>query len=69
MTGSPNGVAAGVLIGANGLNKNGVEQAKPLFTRGIVLDIAALHDAPMEAGDEITVADIGAALEGKTGYH
>lgn len=58
-----NGVSARDLIGSYGLNKNGIEHVKPLFTRGIVLDIAAIRGAPMDAGDEITVADIEAALE------
>lgn len=58
-----NGVAAADLVGGNGLNKNGVEHIKPLFTRGVILDIAALHDAPMEAGDVISVEDIEEALE------
>ena len=58
-----NGVASNDLVGGYGLKKNGVEHVKPIFTRGIVLDIAALHDEPMEAGDEISVEDIETALE------
>lgn len=58
-----NGVASKDLVGGYGLNRNGVEHVKPFFTRGVVLDIAALRGAPMDAGDEITVADIEAALE------
>ena len=58
-----NGVASKDLVGGYGLNKNGVEHVKPIFTRGIVLDIAALRDAPMEAGDVISVEDIETALE------
>ena len=48
--------------GSMGVRVLGIEHVKPFFTRGIVLDIAALRDAPMEVGDEITVADIEAAL-------
>ena len=58
-----NGVTSNDLVGGYGLNKNGVEHIKPIFTRGIVLDIAALHDEPMEAGDVISVEDIETALE------
>lgn len=58
-----NGVASQDLVGGYGLNKNGIEHVKPFFTRGIVLDIASLHDAPMEAGDVISVEDIETALE------
>lgn len=58
-----NGVAAQDMAGSYGLRKNGIEHVKPLFTRGIVLDIAALRDAPMQAGDVITPADLEAAIE------
>lgn len=58
-----NGVEAKDLVGNNGLNKNGIEHVKPFFTRGIVLDIAAVRGGPMDAGQEITVADIEAAIE------
>ena len=40
-----------------------MEHVKPFFTRGIVLDIAAVRGGPMNAGEEISVADIEAALE------
>jgi kynurenine formamidase len=36
---------------------------KPFFTKGILIDAAAHRGAPMNAGDEITVADIEAALK------
>ncbi|MFK7890552.1 MAG: cyclase family protein [Granulosicoccus sp.] len=58
-----NGVAAKDMTGSYGLRKNGIEHVKPLFTRGVVLDIAALRDAPMQAGDVITPADLEAAIE------
>ena len=58
-----NGVASKDLVGGYGLSRNGVEHVKPIFTRGIVLDIAALRDEPMEAGDVISVEDIESALE------
>lgn len=58
-----NGTPAEEVVGSYGIRKLGIENVKPIFTRGIVLDIAALRDAPMEAGDEISVADLEAALE------
>jgi len=58
-----NGVASNDLVGGTGLQKLGMEHVKPFFTRGVVLDIAAIRGAPMDAGDEITVADIESAME------
>lgn len=48
--------------GSLGVRALGIEHVKPFFTRGIVLDIVAQRGAPMDAGDEISVADIEAAL-------
>ena len=58
-----NNLDASEVFGPNGLKKLGVEHVKPIFTRGIVLDITALRGAPMDAGDEVTVADLEAAIE------
>lgn len=58
-----NNLDAGEVFGPNGLKKLGVEHVKPIFTRGIVLDITALRGAPMDAGDEVTAADLEAAIE------
>jgi len=57
------GVPADEVIGSYGVNKLGIENVKPLFTRGVLLDIVALRGAPLDAGEEITVEDIEAALE------
>ena len=58
-----NGKKSDEVVGSYGVQNLGMEHVKPFFTRGIVLDIAALRDAPMEAGDEISVADLKAAME------
>ncbi|MEO0363621.1 MAG: cyclase family protein [Pseudomonadota bacterium] len=58
-----NGKLAEEVVGSYGVQSLGMEHVKPFFTRGIVLDIAALRDAPMEAGDEISVEDLKAAME------
>ncbi len=58
-----NGTSVADVTGSYGVKKLGIEQIKPFFTRGIVLDIAALKDAPMEAGQEISLADLKAAME------
>jgi kynurenine formamidase len=45
-----------------GLKKLGVEHCKPLFTRGHLVDIMAVKGRMLEAGEEISVADLRAAL-------
>ncbi len=51
------------VVGENGLIDLGIEHVKPFFTRGIMIDMVTQRGGPMEAGDEITVADIEAALD------
>ena len=46
-----------------GLTKLGVENVKPIVTRGILIDIAAARGVPvLAAGTEVTLADVQAAL-------
>lgn len=46
-----------------GLKKLGVENVKPIITRGIVIDVAGLKNvATLPAGYEVTVSDVRAAL-------
>jgi len=47
---------------AYGLKKLGVEHCKPLFTRGHLVDMVGLKGHMMEAGEEISLADVRAAL-------
>jgi len=47
---------------AYGLKKLGVEHCKPLFTRGHLVDMMGLKGHMMEAGEEISLADVRAAL-------
>ncbi len=50
-------------IGAhNGLQKLGIEHVKPFFTRGHLIDAMGVKGAMLEAGQEITMADVRAAL-------
>ena len=58
-----NGKLISEVAGSYGVQSLGMEHVKPFFTRGIVLDIAAVRGGPMNAGEEISVADIEAALE------
>mgnify|MGYP005852061825 CR=1 FL=1 len=57
-----NGFKAEEVFGPTGLQKLGIENVKPFFTRGVLIDMVALKGAPMDQGQEITVADIEAAL-------
>ena len=57
-----NGTAMDDVTGSYGVRKLGIEQVKPFFTRGIVLDIVAVRGRNLNAGEEISVADIEAAL-------
>jgi kynurenine formamidase len=45
------------------LAKIGIENCKPFFTRGILFDVEAVKGKMMEVGEEITVADLRAALQ------
>lgn len=58
-----NGVTADEMMTPRGLAKNGVEKLKPLFTRGILLDFEGALGRTLQAGYEITVADIDKTLQ------
>jgi kynurenine formamidase len=58
-----NGFTAAEISDAYGLKKLGVEKLKPLFTRGHLIDMVAVKGGMMDAGQEISVADIRAALQ------
>ena len=57
-----NGFTVAEMNGSYGLKKLGVEKLKPIVTRGHLVDIAALKGAMMDAGQEISLADVRAAL-------
>ena len=58
-----NGFTAGEISDAYGLKKLGVEHVKPIFTRGMMLNIAAVKGRNLNLGEEITVADLEAAMQ------
>ena len=58
-----NGVTELEIIDAYGLKKLGIENCKPIFTRGHLFDVEAVKGAPMDVGQEITVADLRAAMQ------
>jgi kynurenine formamidase len=57
-----NGHTVAEFSDAYGLKKLGVEHCKPLFTRGHLVDMVPVKGRMMEAGEEISVADVRAAL-------
>ena len=57
-----NGVTGAELISPYGLKRLGVEKLKPLFTTGHLVDMVAQKGGMMDKGQEISVADIKAAL-------
>ena len=48
---------------AYGLQKLGIENCKPFFTRGVLVDVAGLKGRMLNMGEEISVADVQAALQ------
>lgn len=58
-----NGVTELEMASAYGLKKLGMEQCKPFFTRGHLFDVEAVKGRMLEAGEEITLADIRAAMQ------
>jgi kynurenine formamidase len=52
------------IVGAEGLSELGVEHVPPLVTRGVLLDVAAVHGVPVLGGEQpVTAADLDAAQE------
>ncbi len=57
-----NGLTQTEVSDGRGCKQLGVENTTPIFTRGILLDIAGLKGRMLERSEEITVEDIEAAL-------
>ncbi len=57
-----NGFTEKEMANANGLQKLGIENVRPIFTRGILLDLAGQKNRMLEAGEEITLEDVKATL-------
>lgn len=57
-----NGVTELEMATAYGMKKLGIENVKPFFTRGHLFDVEAIKPN-MDAGQEITVADLRACLQ------
>jgi kynurenine formamidase len=57
-----NGHSHAEIGSGRGFSKLGIENVTPIFTRGILLDIAALRGRTLNCSEEISVADLKAAL-------
>lgn len=58
-----NGITNTEMNDAYGLKKLGTEKLHPIVARGILIDVAAIWDGDMEAGDLITMEHVNQALE------
>src|SRR5262245_36504032 len=58
-----NGFTEAEMANAYGLQKLGIENCKPFFTRAVLVDVAGLKGRMLNMGEEITVADVQAALQ------
>jgi kynurenine formamidase len=58
-----NGFTAAEISDAYGLKKLGTEKLKPLLTRGHLVDVQAVKGRMLDAGEEISLADVRAALQ------
>ncbi len=57
-----NGFTHAEIGGDHGFSKLGVENVPPIFTPGVLLDLRGLHGRRLERGEEISLADLRAAL-------
>lgn len=57
-----NGFTVSEMANLNGLQKLGIEHVKPIFTRGILIDVAAQKGRMLDAGEAIVMTDVQAAL-------
>ena len=58
-----NGYTEDQIKGAYGLQSLGIELIKPIFTRGILIDVAGYKGGMLDAGTVVTLADVMGALE------
>ena len=60
-----NGFSEQEIAASDGLLKLGIEQVKPLVTRGHLVDVAGLKGRMLTAGEEIMLADVRQARRGR----
>jgi kynurenine formamidase len=58
-----NGFTELEIYNMNGLTKLGMEKAKPIFTRGVLVDVVALKGRNLNLGEAIKPADLQGALQ------
>jgi kynurenine formamidase len=58
-----NGFTETDIAGPYGMKKLGIENVKPIFTRGVLFDVAGLRGRALNGGEEVTVADLSGALQ------
>ena len=58
-----NGLTEDQIMGGYGLQKLGVENIKPIFAKGILIDIAGYKGEMLDAGTVVTMEDVNGALE------
>ena len=58
-----NGFLEHEVVSNSGLMHVGIENMKPLFTRGVLIDIARMKGRMLESGEEILLEDMAQALE------
>ena len=57
-----NGFTETEIAGGYGLQKLGIEKIRPIFTRGVLIDVAGSKGEMLDAGYEISMDDVRAAL-------
>jgi hypothetical protein len=57
-----NGLTAAEITSPYGLKKLGIEKLKPIFTRGVLLDISGYKGRMLDKGEEITLAEVQGAI-------
>jgi kynurenine formamidase len=58
-----NGFTHAEIGNGRGFKKLGVEKVPPIFTRGFLIDVAGLKGRMLKRGEEVTIADLKAALK------
>ena len=58
-----NGFSELDIYNANGMKKLGIEKIKPIFTRGVLVDMVAFRGRNLNLGEEIKPADLLGALQ------
>ena len=58
-----NGFPSSTIRSTTGAQRCGADKLRPMVTRALLLDVAATHRAPLEAGDVVSLADLQTAAK------